>query len=45
MLVKHLMRCSNFFYDKDNEIANLFNIQKIERDKVILKPYLLKTVK
>ena len=34
-----------FFYDKDNEIANLFNIQKIERDKVILKPYLLKNVK
>lgn len=34
-----------FFYDKDNEISNLFNIQKIERDKVILKPYLLKTVK
>lgn len=34
-----------FFYDKDNEIANLFNIQKIERDKVVLKPYLLKNVK
>lgn len=34
-----------FFYDKDNEISNLFNIQKIESDKVILKPYLLKTVK
>lgn len=34
-----------FFYDKNNEIANLFNIQKIERDKVVLKPYLLKNVK
>ena len=34
-----------FFYDKDNEIANSFNIQKIERDKVVLKPYLLKNVK
>lgn len=34
-----------FFYDKDNKIANLFNIQKIKRDEVILKPYLLKNVK
>lgn len=34
-----------FFYDKDNEIANLFNIQKIKRDEVVLKPYLLKNVK
>lgn len=34
-----------FFYDKDNSIANLFNIQKIKRDEVILKPYLLKNVK
>jgi len=32
-----------FFYDKDNEIANLFNIQKIKRDEVVLKPRLLKT--
>ena len=34
-----------FFYDKDNSIANLFNIQKIKRDEVVLKPYLLKNVK
>ena len=34
-----------FFYDKDNKIANLFNIQKIKRDEVVLKPYLLKNVK
>lgn len=34
-----------FFYDKDNLIANLFNIQKIKRDEVVLKPYLLKNVK
>ena len=34
-----------FFYDNDNKIANLFNIQKIKRDEVILKPYLLKNVK
>ena len=34
-----------FFYDKDNEITNLFNIQKIKRDEVVLKPYLLKNVK
>jgi len=31
-----------FFYDKDNKIANLFNIQKIKRDEVVLKPRLLK---
>lgn len=34
-----------FFYDKDSEIMNLLNIQQIKRDEVILKPYLLKTVK
>ena len=34
-----------FFYDTDNSIANLFNIQKIKRDEVVLKPYLLKNVK
>lgn len=34
-----------FFYDKDREIMNLFNIQKIKRDEVVLKPYLLKNVK
>jgi len=34
-----------FFYDKDNEIADLLNIQKIKRDEVVLKPYLLKTGK
>ena len=34
-----------FLYDKDNEITNLFNIQKIKRDEVVLKPYLLKNVK
>lgn len=32
-----------FFYDKDNKIANLLNIQKIKRDEVVLKPRLLKT--
>lgn len=34
-----------FFYDKDREIMNLLNIQEIKRDEVILKPYLLKSVK
>lgn len=34
-----------FLYDKDREIINLLNIQKIKRDEVILKPYLLKNVK
>jgi len=34
-----------FFYDKDNKITNLLNIQKIKRDEVVLKPYLLKTGK
>lgn len=34
-----------FFYDNDNKIAELFNIQKIKRDEVVLKPYLLKNVK
>ena len=34
-----------FFYDKDNKISELFNIQKIKRDEVVLKPYLLKNVK
>jgi len=32
-----------FFYDKDNKIADLLNIQKIKRDEVVLKPRLLKT--
>lgn len=34
-----------FFYDKNKEIMNLLNIQKIKRDEVVLKPYLLKNVK
>lgn len=34
-----------FLYDKDAEIMSLLNIQKIKRDEVTLKPYLLKNVK
>ena len=34
-----------FFYDKEDKIMNLLNIQKIKRDEVVLKPYLLKNVK
>lgn len=34
-----------FLYDKDRKIMDLFNIQKIKRDEVTLKPYLLKKVK
>lgn len=34
-----------FLYDNDRKIMNLLNIQKIKRDEVTLKPYLLKNVK